>query len=174
MPERWVNEPVLDRARLGLADPAAAAKGVELLSKAKGEPDGTIVLQESAVTYKFAQGALPLLEQNGVDLNVYYIASAELFDLLPSEEREAIFPEQDAMEAMGITGFTLATMYRWIRSDVGRSISLHPFRQGHFLGSGSGFSVLKEAGLDGESQFNAVLRFLKAKQKKERFAEASV
>ncbi len=78
------------------------------------------------------------------------------------------------MDAMGITGFTLPTMYRWIRSDLGRSMSLHPFRQGHFLGSGSGFSVLKEAGLDGESQFNAVLRFLEAKQKKGRLAEASV
>ncbi len=168
------NEPVLDRKRLGLADITAAAKGVYLLRKAKGEPDGTIVLQESAVTYEFVQGALPLLEQNGVDLNVYYVASAELFDLLPVEERNAIFPEKDAMEAMGITGFTLPTLYRWIRSDMGRSMSLHPFRKGHFLGSGSGFSVLKEAGLDGESQFNAILQFLKAKQKKAKLEEANV
>ncbi len=168
------NEPVLDRARLGLALPDAAAKGVYLLRKAKGESDGTIVIQESAVAYEFVQGALPLFEQNGVDLDVYYVASAELFDLLPAEEREAIFPERAAMEAMGITGFTLPTMYRWIRSDLGRSMTLHPFAKGHFLGSGSGFSVLKEAGLDGESQFNAVLRFLKAKQKKGKLEEANV
>jgi transketolase len=168
------NEPVLDRARLGLAEPAAAATGVYLLRKAKGKADGTIVLQESAVTYEFVQGALPLLEQNGVDLNVYYVASAELFDLLSPDQREAIFPESQAMEAMGITGFTLPTMYRWIRSDLGRSMSLHPFRKGHFLGSGSGFSVLKEAGLDGESQFNVILQFLKEKQKKGRLEEANV
>ncbi|HEU5162360.1 MAG TPA: hypothetical protein VFV54_04360, partial [Thermoanaerobaculia bacterium] len=168
------NEPVLDRARLGLAEPAAAAQGVYLLRKAKGEPDGTIVLQESAVAYEFILGALPLLEQNGVDVNVYYIASAELFDYHTEAEREAIFPEKDASDAMGITGFTMPTMYRWIRSDLGRSMSLHPFAKGHFLGSGSGFSVLKEAGLDGESQFNAVLQFLKAKQKKMKLEVASV
>jgi transketolase len=168
------NEPVLDRARLGLAAADAAASGVYLLRKAKGTPDGTIVLQESAVTYEFVQGALPLLEQNGIDLNVYYVASAELFDLLPAAEREAIFPESDAMDAMGITGFTLPTLYRWVRSDLGRSMSLHPFRQNHFLGSGSGFSVLKEAGLDGESQFNAILQFLKARQKKGKLETATV
>jgi hypothetical protein len=53
-------------------------------------------------------------------------------------------------------------------------MTLHPFAKGHFLGSGSGFSVLKEAGLDGESQFNAVLRFLKAKQKRGKLEEANV
>jgi hypothetical protein len=61
---------------------------------------------------------------------------------------------------MGITGFTLPTMYRWIRSDRGRQMSLHPFKKGHYLGSGQADMVLAEAGLDGESQFKAILRFL--------------
>ena len=49
----------------------------------------TVVLQESAVTYAFVQDALPILEQKGVDALVYYVASAELFDLLPEDERRA-------------------------------------------------------------------------------------
>lgn len=162
------SEPVLDRKRLGLADASAAVTGVYALRKAKGDGDGTVVLQESGVTYAFVLGALPLLEQRGIDLNVYYVASAEIFDSLSAAEREEIFPEEHAMDAMGITGFTLATLYRWVPTTVGRLHSLHPYRAGHFPGSGSGTAVLAEAGLDGESQFNAVLRFLEAKHKQAR------
>ena len=61
---------------------------------------------------------------------------------------------------MGITGFTLATLYRWVRSDAGREATLHPYRSGHYLGSGQGEVVLAEAGLDGAGQFAAVRRYL--------------
>jgi len=61
---------------------------------------------------------------------------------------------------MGITGFTLATLYRWVRSDAGREATLHPYRNGHYLGSGQGDVVLAEAGLDGESQFAAIKSYL--------------
>ena len=64
---------------------------------------------------------------------------------------------------MGITGFTLATMYRWVRSDRGRAATLHPYLKGHFLGSGQGAAVLREAGLDAESQYAAIRAFLDAK-----------
>ncbi len=79
------------------------------------------------------------------------------------ERLREIFPEARAQEAMGITGFTLPTMYRWVRSDLGREMSLHPFQNGHFLGSGQGHVVLAEAGLDGESQYQAIRRYLDAK-----------
>jgi hypothetical protein len=61
---------------------------------------------------------------------------------------------------MGITGFTLPTMYRWIRSDYGRRMTLHPYSKGHYLGSGQAEMVLAEAGLDGQSQFRAIVRYL--------------
>jgi len=51
-------------------------------------------------------------------------------------------------------------MYRWIQSGYGRKMSLCPFSKGHFLGSGRAEMVIKEAGLDGESQFKAILRYL--------------
>ena len=156
------NETILDRAALGLAPTAAAAEGVYLLRRPTGEGRGTVILQESAVTYAFIEGALPRLEEAGLDPWVYYVASAELFDLLPRERRREILPEERAREAMGITGFTMATMFRWVRSDYGREMSLHPYQKGHYLGSGQGHAVLAEAGLDGESQFEAVKRYLEA------------
>jgi transketolase len=156
------NEKVIDRKAWGLAPAAAAATGVYLLKAAQGKSDGTLVLQGSEVAYAFIEEALPLLTQKGIDLNVFYVASAELFDLLPETEQEKIFPARLSEEALGITGFTLPTMYRWIRSERGRKMTLHPFRKGHFLGSGQAHMVMAEAGLDGESQVRAIVEYLKS------------
>ena len=154
------SEKVIDRVARGLSSAAEAASGLYLLRKAQGKQDGTLVLQGSEVAYAFIDETLPQLEKKGIDIDVYYVASTELFDLLPDAEKERIFPDARAQTAMGITGFTLPTMYRWIRSDRGRRMTLHPFQKGHYLGSGQAEMVLAEAGLDGESQFRAILRFL--------------
>ena len=155
------SETIIDREALGLAPATDAASGVYLLRDARGKGDGTVVLQGSEVGYAFVETALSLIEKEGIDLNVYYVASAELFDLLPRSEQERIFPEARAQEAMGITGFTLPTMYRWIRSDRGRLMTIHAFHKGHYLGSGQAHMVVTEAGLDGESQFRAIIRYVK-------------
>lgn len=154
-------EPILDRAALGLPGVEAASKGVYAFRRAQGEADATVVLQGSAVAYAFLQDALPKLVDAGVDPNVFYVASAELFDLLQAEERETIFPSYLAEQAIGITDFTLPTMFRWIGSERGRAATLHAFRKGRFLGSGQGHRVLEQAGLDGASQFDAIVRFVK-------------
>jgi len=155
---------VLDRAALGLAGPEEAINGVYCLRHPRGSGDVTIVLQESSVTYAFVTEALPLLEREGIDCRAYYVASGELFDLAPSDRRRALFPEEHADSAMGITGFTLPTLYRWVRSEAGRAASLDPYRNGHFLGSGRGEAVLAEAGLDGESQYVAIKKYLDARR----------
>ncbi|MGZ5442896.1 MAG: hypothetical protein ACXW5U_01855 [Thermoanaerobaculia bacterium] len=154
------NERIIDREALNLAPPSDAAQGVYRLRKARGTGDGALVLQESAVAYAFVTETLPLLERGCIDLDVWYVSSAELFDMLPPEERDWIFPESAAMAAMGITGFTLPTMYRWIRSDQGRAMTMHPYMHGHYPGSGPGRAVIHEAGLDGEAQFRQVMRYL--------------
>ncbi|MBI4211391.1 MAG: hypothetical protein HY540_02015 [Deltaproteobacteria bacterium] len=154
------NEMVIDRVAKRLAPASSATSGIYCLRKAEGLPEGVVILQESGVAYAFIEEALPLLDKKGVNLEVYYVASAELFDFLPVAEQQRVFPELKTMSAMGITGFTASTMYRWIRSDRGRRATLHPFQKGHFLGSGSGKMVLAEAGLDGESQYNAVMKYL--------------
>lgn len=154
------SEIVLDRRALGLAPPEAARRGVYALRTASGAADGTVVLQGSEVAYAFVEGALPLLAEDGIDLDVFYVSSAELHDLLPADEREAIYPESRAAAAMGITGFTLSTMYRWVTSARGRAATLHPFMRGRYLGSGPGHRVLEEAGLDGKSQYEAIKRYV--------------
>jgi transketolase len=154
------NEKVLDREALRLAPATDAVTGVYLLRKARGDRDGTVVLQESGVTYAFLTDALPQLERAGIELDVYYVASAELFDLLPLRDRERILPPEAGHEAIGITGFTLPTMYRWIQSDLGRAMTMHPYMNGQYPGSGTGRAVIAEAGLDGESQYRRIVDYL--------------
>jgi transketolase len=153
-------EIVPDRTALGLPPAALAAQGVYRLRTSKEGRDGTIVLQGTGVANAFVFQTLPLLEQAGLDPNVYVVTSTELFDAMSAADRARVFPEAHQREAMGITDFTLATMMRWVRSDHGRAHTLHPFRQGHFLGSGSGAMVMAEAGLDGASQFAAYRAYL--------------
>jgi transketolase len=154
------TEAILDRQALGLSPAKASISGIYLLRPPKGKSEGTLVLQGSEVAYEFVERALPRLEKEGIDLSVYYVASAELFDLLPPAQQEKVFPPARAEEAMGITGFTLPTMDRWVRSTRGRQMTLHPFQKGHYLGSGQADQVIAEAGLDGESQFQAIKKYL--------------
>jgi transketolase len=163
------SEVVPDRVALRLPPATAAVEGVYALRRVdpKQRPrPGTVILQESGVAYAFVQTVLPELDRRGVQLNVYYVASAELFDLLPAERRAAILPEDLLRDAMGITGFTLPTLYRWIRSDEGLRRTLHPYRHGRYPGSGQAEKVMEEAGLDGPSQLAAVLEYAEAMQQR--------
>ncbi len=156
------SEKVPDRSSLGIPPATEAVKGIYALRTAdpNGRPyHGTLVLQESGVVYAFVDHVLPRLHGDGLRMNIYMVTSAELFDLLPEEERLQRFPPERAREAMGITGFTMPTMHRWIASEEGRSRSLHAFSKGRYPGSGQAAKVLEEAGLDGESQYRAVRRY---------------
>jgi transketolase len=155
------SEVVPDRAAMGLAPASESVRGVYRLREASGVADGVVVLQGSGVTYEFVRVALPLLERDGVDLDVYYVASAELFDALPADERKRLYPASVADQAIGITGFTLPTMYRWVTSERGRAATMYPFQRGRFLGSGQAEKVLAQAGMDGESQHRAVLAYVR-------------
>jgi transketolase len=154
------NEPIMDRAKLKIPPAAAAIKGVYALRKAvksaKKPYHGTLVLQESGVTCTFMADVLPRIDEAGLNMNILYVSSAELFSMLPEKEQEKIFPVSLAAEAMGITGFTLPTMYRWITSKEGRKRTLHAFSMGRYLGSGQAHKVLEEAGLHGEGQWKAI------------------
>lgn len=153
------TEKVLDRAKLGMPSATAAAKGVYAVRRAvtdAGRYDGTVVIQGSGEMYAFLEDVLPNIDREGMNMNIFYVASAELFDLLPADEQEEIFPAALRQEALGITGFTLPTMYRWITSADGQRHSLHAFASGRFPGSGQAVKVMEEAHLDGPAQWQAV------------------
>ncbi|MFH1726611.1 MAG: hypothetical protein ABII00_18530 [Elusimicrobiota bacterium] len=146
--------PVPDRRALGLPPASAAAQGVYAVRRAPGR--ATVVLQGCGVATVFINEVLPRLDEENIRVNVFYVASAELFDRLPERKRRSIFPAELADGAIGITDFTLPTLLRWVRSEEGIRRSLHPYRGGTFLGSGVWRNVFVEAGLDAPSQLRAV------------------
>ncbi len=153
------SEKIYDRAALGMPPATAASKGVYALRKGdrtKKPYHGTLVLQGSGITNTFVEEVLPRVIEAGLNMNIVYVASAELFDMLPIEEQHEIYPEICSLEAMGMTGLTLPTMMRWVTSEEGRRRTVHAFRKGHYLGSGQAHKVLEEAELHGEGQWKAV------------------
>jgi transketolase len=153
------NETIVDRAKLGLPPATEAIKGMYAMRRAdrKKKPyHGTVVLQGSGITNTFVGEVLPKIDEAGLNMNIYYVSSAELFNMLPDEEQDAIFPPELAQEAMGITGLTLPTLYKWVTSREGRRRSIHAFILGHYLGSGQAHKVLEEAHLHGDGQWNAI------------------
>jgi transketolase len=139
--------------------------GVYALRKADPKADkyhGTLVLQGNAVATIFVNEVMQRLDDAGYNLNVYYISSVELFNLLPPEKQESIFPQQHTYESMGITDFTLPTMYRWVRTNAGLDATLYPFRKGIFLGSGNAAKVLQEAGIHADGQWEAIKQYAEA------------
>ncbi|NNK38477.1 MAG: hypothetical protein HKP03_08350 [Xanthomonadales bacterium] len=154
------SEVIIDRPALGLAPPERAVKGIYKLLSANGRPEGAVVYQGSDVAYAFINGVLPRLQETGMNLDVYYISSVELFDRLDAEEKREIYPSEVAASAMMFTGFTPATTYRWIMSERGREFTHYPWRQGVFLGSGPGDICLEQAGMHGEAQWEIIRRFV--------------
>ncbi len=151
--------PAPDREKLGFPPAHAAVKGLYALRRGG---KAAVVLQGHGVATCFVRDVLPKLDAAGVQLNVFYAASAELFERLSAEEKRAIFPPEMAQRSMGITDFTLPTLWRWVRSDEGVAASLYPFKRQGYLGSGSWEKVLEQAGLDGGGQLPAIQAWVRA------------
>ena len=145
--------PVPDRAKLGLPPAHAAVKGVYALRRGG---KAAVVLQGHGVATFFTRDVLPKLDERGIKLSVFYVTSAELFERLSPDEKREAFPPELAFRSMGITDFTLPTLWRWVRSDEGIAASLYPHKLHGYLGSGSWDKVLEQAGLDGKSQLAAI------------------
>jgi transketolase len=161
------QETIFDREEAKLPPPTEAIKGLYALREADRQArhyHGTLVLQGSEVCNTFVSEVLPRMDREGLNMNVYYVASAELFSLLDPQEQAAIYTPEQAAEAIGITGFTLSTMYRWVTTPEGRARTLHAFKQGRYPGSGQASKVLEEAGLDGEAQWKAIWDYARWRQ----------
>ena len=157
------SEVMLDRQALGLAPAEDSVKGVYKLLAANGKPDASIVYQGSEVAYAFAAHVLPRLKEKGINLDVYYVSSAELFDRLDEQERHEIYPCSVAQSAMMFSGFTVATTYRWVMSERGRQFTMYPWKSGAFLGSGRGDVCLEQAGMHAEAQLELIQKFISGK-----------
>ena len=147
----------MDRNKLGVEAAAAAAKGVYYLHHAQKTHAGAVFVQGAGIGRIVVENVLPkILAGEAPDLNIIYVTSRELFELLPKEEQEQLVPLSLMQHAMGLTDFTLPTLDCWIHSQQGREHTLYPHKNGRFLGSGSAAKVYAEAGMDGASVLAAI------------------
>lgn len=162
------NEKVFDRNEYKIAPAINSITGLYALRKAdkSHKIDGNIVLQESGVTIEFMSRVLPLLDKEGYNMNIYYVSSSELFELLDEKKQNEIYPKEIGESALGITGFTMPTMYKWITGNDVRKKILHPFKNGIYLGSGTADAVLRQAGLDGDNLLKEVKNYIEYFRKK--------
>jgi transketolase len=165
------SETIIDRAKMKLPPVTTAIKGLyafRTADRARKPYHGTLVLQGSGITNTFVGEVLPRIDAEGLNMNIFYVSSAELFSMLTKKEQDSIFPERLAREAMGLTGLTLPTMYRWIQSREGRRRTVHAFIHGHYLGSGQANKVFEEAGLHGAGQWAAIKKYADRTAKRSR------
>ncbi len=155
----------MDRAKLGTDPALLAVKGVYYLHRASNLEAGTVFVQGAGVGRIIVEKVLPeILAGNAPDVNLIYVSSRELFELLPQEEQDQLVPAQLMQRAMGITDFTLPTLDCWLHSQKGRSHAVYPHKNGRYLGSGVGAKLYAEAGMDGDallSQIRAYVQDLK-------------
>ncbi|MCX7698824.1 MAG: hypothetical protein N2114_05110 [Candidatus Goldbacteria bacterium] len=167
-------EKVIDRKKYGIEPIEKSIQGIYRFMQAdtsSKQYNGTIVLQGNAVAMEFILNVIDEIKKAGYNMNVFYVTSLELFNYLSDEEKEKIYPSKLALHAVGITDFTLSTMYYWIRSSYGMKMSLHAFKNGKYLGSGKGEVVLKEAGLDAKSQIKMIKEYASFIEKKAKKGE---
>ncbi len=146
-----------DRQKLGLEPAACAVNGVYYLHRAQAESAGTVFVQGAGIARIVVEKVLPeILAGNMSDLNIIYVTSRELFELLPQDEQNKLVPPSLMQRAMGITDFTLPTLDCWIHSQAGRKHCLCPHQNGRYLGSAAGPKLYEEAGLDGPALLQAL------------------
>ena len=147
----------MDRAKLGIEAASAAAKGVYYLHHAKDAQAATVFVQGAGIGRIVVEKVLPeILAGNAPEVNLIYVASRELFELLPKEEQDQLVPDALMQRAMGLTDFTLPTLDCWIHSRQGREHTVYPHKNGRYLGSASSAKVYEEAGMDGKSILAAI------------------
>lgn len=156
------EETIIDRKKLNIPDAKESINGAYYLMKADMETkhyNGTVVICGNACGMTFVKDVMPEIKKEGFNINVLYITSKELFDKLSIVERESLYPEHLSFHSIGITDFTLPVLYYWVRSNYGLDSSLYPFKCKRYSGSGSFNYVMKEVGVDAESQLKKIKEY---------------
>ncbi|WP_424245762.1 transketolase [Elusimicrobium posterum] len=159
------SENFVDRAAIGQSKPEDTMKGIYALNRVEGEADGSVILQGAGVAKIFLSGVLPELKNQGLKINVFYVSSRELFDMLSKEEQEQILPYSVREQATAVTDFTPPTIADLLCGKTGKDHMLWPHKNGQYLGSGKAAKLYEEAGLDAKGMLSGILSYIKALKK---------
>jgi transketolase len=157
--------PVADRARFADTDLKAAAKGVYLIRDFAPDrpPQGTVLVQGSSSTVNLV-GALPRLEEAGVNVRVAAVISPELFAWQDAAYRERVFPDAARYDCMVVSTMTKRVPPLPSLGPLTEEYSLTADHDDRWRTGGTEADVIAEARLDPESIFRGVLRFARERE----------
>ena len=152
--------PVIDRAKLADSDIKAAAKGFYILKDfdPSRPKEGYIVVQGSSCTSNLV-AQMDAIKEAGHNVRIIAAVSEELFNRQPKQYRDEVLPESAKYNMMIVS---TGTKRMWPVTGVGPLTEEYSLVSDHddvWLSGGSEGEVLKEAGLDPNSIFDAVAKF---------------
>jgi transketolase len=153
--------------RSGFADPdvRAAAKGIYLIRDYDPDkpPMGTVWAQGASSTVNLLK-ALPRLEAEGVNVRIGSVISTELFELQPDEYRLRVLPDSARFDSMVVSTMTRRVPPIHNLGPLTEEYSLHADNDDRWRTGGTEAEVIAEAGLDVESIYEGVLRFVRERE----------
>ena len=150
-----------DRAKLGMDDFRAAAKGLYVARDfdPKKPKQGTILCQGTSVVDSVVK-LLPELNEKGPNVRVLVVVSHELFRMQPKEYQERLLSWNDWQDSTVFSSASRKAMSEWFANRVSEEYALTPDWDDRWRTGGSVDEIVKEAHLDPASLREGIARFV--------------
>ncbi|MBT8488118.1 MAG: hypothetical protein KJO65_04730, partial [Gemmatimonadetes bacterium] len=161
------DAPVADRGTFADTDLKSAAKGIYLIRDYDDgtPPMGTVWVQGSSATVNLVS-ILDRLNADGLNVRVASVISPELFADQSAEYRDHVYPDAARYDSMVVSTMTKRVPPLPDLGPLTEEYSLYADQNDRWLSGGTEDDVIREAGLDEESIYMAIVRF--AKERDER------
>jgi transketolase len=156
-----------DRGALGMASHYEAAKGAYLIRPYRDDQPkmGVVLVQGTSTTYNLTK-ILPKLDDEGLNVKIVAAVSPQLFALQDQSYRDAVYSDDERLDAMAVTNRSRRLMSDWIDSGAGREYALSSDWDDRWRTGGSVDEVVEEAHLSPSHIFDGIRRFAKDREKR--------
>ncbi|MCK4305364.1 MAG: transketolase [Candidatus Eisenbacteria sp.] len=151
---------VPDRKTIGMPSHLEASRGAYVIRPYRPDesPCGTVLVQGSSTTAGLLE-VLPELDRRGLNVKIVAVLSPQLFASQDASYRDAVLPEVDRWDAMGVTNRSLRLLTEWFATDVAAEYSLSSDWDHRWRTGGTVNEVLEEAHLTPEWILRGIVRF---------------
>jgi transketolase len=152
---------VADRGTWANPDLRAAAKGCYLIRDwdPSRPAQGTVLVQGSSSTNNLV-ALMPKLNEADLNVRIVAVISEELFNLQPQQYKRKILPDAQRFDCMFVTTMTKRVMPLSNLGPLTERYSLSADLDDRWRTGGSEEDIMREAGLDKESIFEGIRRFV--------------
>jgi transketolase len=159
------DSPVADRTTFADTDLMAAAKGIYLIRDYAADRGhmGTVWVQGASSTVNLLS-VLDRLDAEGINVRVAAVISPELFADQPTEYRERVYTDASRYDSMVVSTMTKRVPPLPDLGPLTEEYSLYADHDDAWRTGGSEDDVIREARLDPDSIFDAVVRFARERE----------